>query len=190
MPSPQRAARRRALPIALTGTPGTGKSSVARHLAPRRSSIEVGDLALRLGCGRRAGPRSITVDLPALATAVRADRPPEEIVVGHLAHLLPVREAIVLRCHPLELGRRLARARRGTAGERRENVAAEATDVVLFEALRPGRRVWEIDTTGLPVAAAARRVEDRLRRRGPSRFGSIDWLSDPTVTEELLRPPP
>lgn len=111
------------------------------------------------------------------------------MVVGHLAHLLPIPDVVVLRCHPAELARRLARARRGSPADRRENVLAEATDVVLEESVGRGRRVWEIDTTARPVRAVARAVARRLRGRGPSSYGAVDWLSDPRVTAHLLDRP-
>ena len=177
-------------PVALTGTPGTGKSSVAARLPPRWRAIEVGDLARRLGVARGRG-RSVEVDLVRMRRAFEwgALGSSYEVVVGHLAHLLPVRDVIVLRCHPLELERRLAGAHRGTARSRRENAEAEATDVVLIESLRARRRVWEIDTTGRSVAAVARAVARRLAARGRSRTGTVDWLADPAVTAHLLDRP-
>jgi adenylate kinase len=97
-----------------------------------------------------------------------------------------VRDVVVLRCHPVELLARLRTARRGTAADRTENVLAEATDVVLQEALRMRRRVWEVDTTGRSVAEVAREVDRIVRdRRGP-RHGDVDWLADPLVTDYLL----
>ena len=170
---------------ALTGTPGSGKSSVARMLSI--PSIEVGELALRMGAARGHG-RRVTVDLRALARRMRTGtrHGPERLFVGHLAHLLPVRDVIILRCHPVELLVRLKRARRGTATERRENAVAEATDLILVEALRARRRVWEVDTTGRTVRDVAREVRSILDRRPRPRHGRVDWLADPAVTAHLL----
>jgi len=176
--------------VALTGTPGTGKSSVGALLARGRVVVEVGSLARRFGAARRRG-RTVEVDLDRLRRALVAPDALSEVdlVVGHLAHLLPIRDVVVLRCHPRTLARRLARARRGSAIDRRENYVAEATDVVLLEALGSGRRVWEIDTTGRSVRAVARAVERRIRTRGRSSYGAVDWLADPRVTAHLLDRP-
>ncbi len=152
--------------------------------------MEVGDLAVALGAGRRRH-HDVLVDVPALARALRTARRRERLVlVGHLAHLLPVRDVVVLRCDPRELGHRLAAAGRGTPADRRENVVAEATDVVLLEAIRPGRRIWEVDTTGRRPAEVTREVDRLLRRRPRSRYGTVDWLGEPGVTDYLLGPAP
>jgi len=173
--------------IALTGTPGTGKSAVASALAPRVRSIEVADLARSWAVGRPV-PGGVEVDLSRLRARVARPRALAglDLVVGHLAHLLPLRDIVVLRCHPSELERRLRRARRGRPADRRENVVAEATDVILLEAVRPGHRVWEIDTTDRSIRSVATEVARRVRDRGPASYGGIDWLSDPAVTAHLL----
>jgi adenylate kinase len=173
-------------PIALTGTPGTGKTSVARRLSPLRT-MEVAELARAWGVARTLR-HSVEVDLPALVRAARAPRAFSEVdvVVGHLAHLLPLRDVVVLRCHPLELDRRLRNAPRGGPSERRENVAAEATDLIRWEALGPGRRVYQIDTTRRSVLSVARDVTRFERSRAPGPTPRIDWLSDPRVTDYLL----
>ncbi len=173
-------------PIALTGTPGTGKSSVARGLAPLRA-VEVADLAERWGLARtRHG--TVEVDLRGLQRGARARYAFSgiDVVVGHLAHLLPLRDVVVLRCHPLELDRRLRSSPRGGADARRENVAAEATDVIRWEAVGPGRRVLQVDTTHHLVGAVVREVRRFERSRCPGRPLRIDWLSDSRVTDYLL----
>ncbi|MCI4354766.1 MAG: AAA family ATPase [Thermoplasmata archaeon] len=174
--------------VALTGTPGTGKTAVAAALGPEWTHEEVAGLALRLGAGRKISG-GVEVDLDRLAARVRtgpsAGLP--TIVVGHLAHLLPIRDAIVLRCRPIELARRLARSRRGSAADRRANVEAEATDVVLVEALERRRRVWEIDTTRRSIASVAREVATIVRRRADPGRARVNWLADPGVTDFLLR---
>jgi len=172
-------------PVALTGVPGTGKSSAAARLVPPLRAIEVSELAVEWGLAhRRAG--SLTVDLAAMRRRYRQNPPPVDLVVGHLAHLLPVRDVVVLRCHPELLARRLRRAARGTARDRGENYVAEALDLVLVEARGPGRRVWEVDTTRRSPNEVARIVSRIWRRRPPPRYGLVDWLSDPVVTEHLL----
>jgi broad-specificity NMP kinase len=176
--------------VALTGTPGSGKSSVARRLAPRWHAVEVGELARKYHAVISEGP-VVEVDLAALARALRRPGALQgvDLVVGHLAHLLPLRDAIVLRCHPRELLVRLRRARRGSRSDRAANYVCEATDAISIEARALGRRTFEIDTTGRTVGSVARSVVRRLRSPGTSRAGSVDWLADPRVTAHLLDPP-
>ncbi len=173
--------------MALTGTPGTGKSTVARALASRWLCVEVSGLAAGLGAARPARS-GLEVDLDRLGRLLA--RPDAyagaRVVVGHLAHLLPVRRAIVLRCRPVELARRLARARRGRPADRRANFVSEALDGILAEALKAGLAVQEVDTTGRTVRDVAHEVDRRLRRAGRTRPGRVDWLADPTVTAQLL----
>jgi adenylate kinase len=175
------------LPLALTGTPGTGKSRTARELASRWKVIEVSDLAVLRRAGRRRG-RSTEVDVPALRRSLRS-RPGPDLLVGHLAHLLTVSGAIVLRCQPVVLRRRLGRARRGTPRDRQANFVVEAVDLILREAREAGLPVWELDTTGRRPREVAREVERILVSRPPPRSAGVAWLSDPAVTAHLLDRP-
>ena len=184
--SPRRAEARPG-PWALTGTPGVGKSTVGRLLAHRFRVEEVGALARRWGCARGSG-RNLVVDLRALGRKVGGgpDGPSVDVVVGHLAHLLPMRGAVVLRCHPVQLAQRLARSRRGNREERAANVVCEATDAIAWEARDRGLKVYEVDTTDRPPSRVARAVADRLKGGGRSTAPRVDWLADPSVTEYLL----
>ncbi|HEV2429531.1 MAG TPA: AAA family ATPase [Thermoplasmata archaeon] len=174
--------------VALSGVPGSGKSSVGRSLAERFEVREIGDLAVATGLGRRERG-VVTVDLAGVGRWIlQRPRPPRPtLLVGHLAHLLPVSGVVLLRCHPRELLRRLSRARRGSKGDRTANALCEATDLLLFEALERRPPIWEVDTTDRSVADVAREVASILRRRPRPRFGRVHWLDDPWVTEHLLR---
>ncbi|MCI4319562.1 MAG: adenylate kinase [Thermoplasmata archaeon] len=182
-----RSNRRAARYVALTGSPGTGKTASAARLPARIAHAEVSDLAVReLGAARDRG--AVTVDVPRLGRWI-ASHPPvggPTLVVGHLSHLLPIPEVLLLRCHPAELARRLRNRRRLTSAERRENLGAEATDVILFEARGPGRRIWEIDTTELTPAQVGRRITSLIDRPPAPTRRFVDWLADPAVTEHLL----
>jgi adenylate kinase len=173
--------------IALTGTPGTGKSTVAELLSRRYSTVEVGAFAQEIGKGHLKKGGEVVVDIGGTGRWIR--RHPlatSRILVGHLSHLFPLQDTVVLRCHPVELGRRLTSARRGDRRSRRENMLAEAVSVVTSEALALGRNVFEIDTTDVNPAHVAREVSAWLKGPRRARWGRVDWLRDPSVTEHLL----
>ena len=174
--------------IALTGTPGTGKTAVASEL--RRLGFHVVDLngfAKKHGLiGRRDRVRRTReVDLGRMGRLIGQELPSNTTVFleGHVAHLIDVDYAVVLRCTPAVLRRRLA-VRNYPASKVRENSLAEALDAITAEAVaRLGRRrVIEMDTTRRKAASVAGDLA-RLARRGFSgvsalRPGAIDWTND------------
>jgi adenylate kinase len=151
--------------------------------------VEIAELA-RSELGASSNGGSVEVDLPRLGRWI-TEHPPQgnpTVIVGHLAHLLPIASVILLRCHPRELSRRLRKGRELSADERNDNVWAEATDVILFEARRRRRRIWEVDTTRRTPMQVARRIADLIDRPPPPTRRFVDWLGEPTVTEHLLDP--
>lgn len=172
--------------LALTGTPGTGKTQVARAL--ERSGVRVvflNEEAKAAGAvtGRDRLRGSFEVDVGRLdrsvARLLRGQTGPV-VFEGHLAHHLKVDRAVVLRCPPRVLARRLKR--RGWSERKlRENVCAEAVGVIVTEAVeRLGRpRVFEINMAGARPAERARRVARILEGRGESDLaGKIDFLEE------------
>ncbi len=158
----------------ITGTPGTGKSSVAEVLESRGYAvvhlIETFD---RYVLGRDEGRGTLVVDEERWA----AEFPYiDGYVEGHLAHLLPCDRVIVLRCRPDVLRIRLEN--RGYDQEKiRENVEAEALDVILIETLEhhPPESVLEVDATNLTPEESVDRIVAFIEGKEPPAHGSLDW---------------
>lgn len=157
--------------IALTGTPGCGKTSVAGELRKRGYKvISLKDFAEMHGCAKKEGDE-IVVDIEKLS---KHDF--DGIVEGHLSHLLKPKIAIVLRCNPLVIKERLLK--RGWSYEKvMENVEAELIDLILVEALENCEEVYEIDTTEMSVEEVADAIEKILRFREGYEPGKVDWIS-------------
>jgi adenylate kinase len=145
---------------ALTGVPGTGKTSIAALLAQRHGArvVRLQEFALERGLvGERDDARDTRlVDVDALAASLRDVE--YDVVEGHYAHEMDVDRVVLLRCDPLVLVERL-RARAGWSEAKvRENVEAEALDVLAQEVLDTGLPAVEVDVTRLRVEEAAERV--------------------------------
>ena len=164
--------------IALTGTPGTGKTSVA--VLSGRPVVSLNTLYERAAEGRR-DDGTWEVDLALLAGLARAaleDCDEPALLEGHLGHRLDLADtAIVLRCHPRVLGERLA-SRGYAAAKVRANQEAEALGLITSEALEAKiNNVHEIDTTTLTPAETAALVQSILRGETRHRAPCIDHLA-------------
>jgi adenylate kinase len=168
--------------LALTGTPGTGKSTVAKILASNGLKvIELGDLAkekkLLEKLDRKRG--TYEVDVKRLDKAL-ADIAEDQVtvLVGHLAHMVTSDMVVVLRCRPSVLAVRL-RARGYPERKVAENAEAEALDVILVESVETGREVYEIDTTNITSEETAQAVMSILAgEKEKYVIGNIDWSEE------------
>lgn len=147
--------------IALTGTPGTGKTTVAAELNRLGYvTVSVDGLIEELGIrrSRRKEGEAIEVDTADLREKALKHWKGFEggtvVVTGHLSHFAGATGSVVLRCHPQVLEKRLSR--RGWDREKiLENVRAEVMDVVLIEAVESTGWVQEIDNTHLEPSGTA-----------------------------------
>ncbi len=163
--------------VAVTGTPGTGKTTATGTVETDLEVIHVNELVdhegLAAGVDEERG--STIVDLEALADRL-ADR--EDVLFeSHLAHHLPADRVAVLRCHPDRLRERLA-ARGEPDRTVEENAESEALDLLLAEAVsRHGREsVYEIDTTDREPASVAREIEAVIDGSREPSAGEVEFL--------------
>lgn len=189
--------------VAITGTPGTGKTSVGRELrALGFPVLLLNRAAKRFTVGRDRARRTDIVDVRRLdrwlGRWIRDDRiweanrrvflfpenwlEPEGrdakgrrflFLEGHLAHELSFVDRIVV----LRLDPRVLERRlrrKYSRRKARENAEAEAIGVIAGECRRD-RRATEVDVTGLTRAQAARRALRAARTPRPPGIGLVDW---------------
>ena len=162
--------------IALTGTPGTGKTTAARLLMNNYPVYSVKALALDKGCAERyPDEEELIVDTECLSMKLRMMEEGDHIIDGHLSHLLEPDIIIILRCHPEVLMKRLLP--RGYSEEKlMENLEAEAIDVILEESLETGKPVYEVDTTERDPDHVVESILDILfGNEDGYEPGKIDW---------------
>ncbi len=159
--------------IALTGTPGTGKTTSASLLSASYPVYSVRQLALDLGCTDSIEDGELVVDTECIK--MKLDYDGDHIVEGHLSHHLDPDVIIILRCHPERLLERLEE--RGYSDEKlMENLEAEAVDVILEESLETGKPVYEIDTTEKSPDDVVGSIMDILSGNDDGyEPGKIDW---------------
>lgn len=180
------------MPVILVGgSPGTGKTRVAKILGSKMSmdAISLGQLAEESGCVsaedkiRKTG--IINEDcLVDVLDDLTSDKSKSMIIEGHYIDLVPssaVKWVFILRTHPDELKKRLSE-RDYPVEKVNENVEAEIFGVCQMDALDSfgEARVFEIDTTGLSAPEAVGKIET-IMKNGSSPI-RIDWM--PQLEEE------
>ncbi|CAD5244093.1 putative adenylate kinase [Thermococcus camini] len=170
--------------IAVTGTPGVGKTTVSKLLSEKLGYeyVSVKDFAFERGIGEMVG-EELEIDVDELAEAMSREFHGRDVVIdGHLSHFVPADVVIVLRANPkLVVGRLMER---GYSREKlAENVEAELVDVILVEALEENENVLEIDTTGKTPGEVVEEISELLERGIKRRFGIVDWSG---VYDEVL----
>ncbi len=169
--------------ISITGTPGTGKTSVARELRARGQDVL--DLNKYLKDKGMLDERdeerdTFCVDIDSLDSSLDEFRDGRQLFVeGHISHHVRCDMIIVIRCDPDTLSSRLEE--RGYSEEKiRENVQAEILDVILCEASESEVPVCELNSSADDIVTIADKIEDILEGNTDKYPpGNIDW------TEEL-----
>ena len=178
--------------IALTGTPGTGKTSISDKL--RESGYEVVDLnkiatdfGFIIGIDKKRN--SNIVDIDKLNQHIKKKYGDKDLVLieGHLSHLLRfVNKVLILRCHPEKLFKNLFS--KGWKKQKiMENVEAEILDIILCESLETHGKnnVFEIDVSDKSIDETSSEIikilANRFKNMKKYKIGNIDW------SEEILK---
>ena len=175
--------------IVLTGTPGVGKTVVAKALASRLKAqyvsladlVKEGNLVLEVNEARD----TVVADLKKLSRSVRDILKKSMscvVVEGHYApdvvlkSLMPY--VFVLRRDPEKLKAEFE-ARSYDERKISENLASEILDVCLVNAIRKHgwERVDEIDVSEMRVEDVVDEILKVLDGRRNCRAGVVDWLS-------------
>ena len=171
--------------VAVTGTPGTGKTTATELLAERLGGADRSDLEVihlnavleREGLYTEvdAERESKVADLDALADWL--DGRDDVVVESHLAHHFDADRVAVLRCRPDALERRL-RERGETESKAVENAESEALDVILAEAVEEHglESVYEIDTTERDPEAVADALEAVIAGDREPSAGEVNFV--------------
>jgi adenylate kinase len=172
--------------LAIVGSPGTGKKTVARALASKIQVeyLDINEVAIAKGAavGREGGEYIISTSR--LRKILLPIIEGKHLILG--GHLLPsvlrreeVKLAILLRCAPEVLEARLA-VRGYSEAKIRENVAAEVLGVVAAEAIKAFGvdKVSEHDTTNKGVEETVAEIIDVIQGKAPLNRPRIDWLSE------------
>jgi len=162
--------------VAVTGTPGTGKTTATDLLDAGPDVIHLNEVVREAGltAGTDADRDSAIADVAAVGDYL--DGREDVLFESHLAHRFAADRVVVLRCDPETVERRL-RDRGESADSATENAESEALDLILSEAVAQhgDDAVYEIDTTDRsPEAVASEIAAVVAGERDPS-AGTVDF---------------
>ena len=174
-----------AFTIAITGTPGVGKSTVVEQFKKANYEVvSVLELAKQHGCVGEfdESKDSQEIEIHQLAELLEFEGSINTIIDGHLSHFLSVDAIVVLRCNPHVLRERLSQ--RGykdakvNANTEWEMLSGTWSEILEFEMEQP---VMEIDTSETSPQLVFDRIVEWIANNFPMASDeinkSIDWLT-------------
>lgn len=167
--------------IAISGTPGTGKHTVAKVLADK-----MGYRVIDLGKALNKEKKEREVTLIELNRTFQKLKKDNSIVISHLSHLInspDIRMVIVLRTDPLILADRL-KHRNYSREKIYDNVMFEAIDGTYMEALKRRGNVFQVDNT-LNVHRTVERVLKIIN--GKEKSETIDFSRKIVKIEKMFK---
>lgn len=170
--------------IALSGTPGCGKTAATKILKARWLCIDLNKIIKekKLCSGYDKKRKTYIANIKKVESFVRrfARKQRKNIIVdSHLSHLLSptlIDITIILRCEPLLLAKRLKK-KKWSEKKIKENCEAELIGVISFEAKQKKHNIYEIDTTKLTPLQTAKIIKEIIKYQNNKYKKQIDWLA-------------
>jgi len=154
--------------IAITGTPATGKTEVAKELAKRLGwwYLSLNDLAeeegLYKGYDKERMCRIVDIERMREEVHILGISHKNMILDAHYSHEMPCDVVIVLRAELKELRDRMGK-KGWKEGKIKENLSAEAMDICKQEALELNKNTYEFDTTKKNPEDIAKEIEGVIK---------------------------
>ena len=161
--------------VAVTGTPGTGKTTATELLDTDLDVLHLNDIITEEGLTTGHDDERDSAIVDREAVEMYLDGRTDIVFESHLAHNLPADRVVVLRCHPETIEQRLAD--RESAASITENAESEALDVILGEAVnRHGLdAVYEIETTAQSPEQTAKEIESVIAGTREPSAGTVSY---------------
>ncbi len=173
--------------IIITGTPGTGKTTLTESLKEDFDAcyISINSLLeeydLNLGIDEKRGYKIVDTEKMIPIIDKIKDTTDKEVIIfeGHLAQDYPDADlVIVLRCNPLTLKKRL-NTRDWKTEKIDENVSAEILGICTQESYDLyGDNVQEIETCDKSIPELKNEIIKIIRKETVYPLGHIDYLSE------------
>ncbi len=163
--------------ISISGTPGTGKTSVAKILAKKFDTnlISIKELIknhkIPFVLDKKRNTKIIDVKYIKRAVKKSLAKDKTNIIEGHISHFIPSKMKFVLICDPLVLRKRLQK--RGWNKKKiNENVLAEILQIIQSEAKNP----YIINTTKLSAEKTTEQILKIIRNPKSYKHKDENWL--------------
>ncbi|NIO19321.1 MAG: DUF359 domain-containing protein [Candidatus Aenigmarchaeota archaeon] len=154
--------------IAISGTPATGKTEVAKALAKRMGwwYLSLNELAeeedLYKGYDKERMCKIVDLDRMREEVHILGISHKNMILDAHYSHEMPCDVVIVLRTELGELRKRMGE-KKWKKGKIKENLSAEAMDICKQEALELNKNTYEFDTTKKTPEQIAKEIEEVIK---------------------------
>ena len=144
--------------LAITGTPGIGKTTVAKLVSKFMNYplINLNYLLLK-DFKLQNDEKRDTWEVDIERAIKEIELPKKCLIEGHLSHFFPVDAIVVLRCSSKKLLNRL-KIKKWYATKVEENIESEAMNIISEEAREQHQNVFDLDTSNLKPLDIARKI--------------------------------